>query len=305
MALLPRRWWTVGLLAPVLVAGCTGGHLHDKADEGLTYSLGRPAAWEALGPPAEPAGALRTTSSYSPVNPGSQSGPGEAGRLANPDPRPGEGLKTAGAPFAEPLAPPDLLSTGTRAAPPSWEPQAQGGLPLAGAAGNEVPMPPPSALTVASADREIQAATAAAPPDVVAPPRLVPVPAPPAPEIIQVAAQAPAPPGETKLAPVAPAPAAAMTVSTAGVLPSGSFNHAQDYTWLCGEVQQSYKGIRLRFAPVDVADPYGGSVTLVPDAQVNTLKDGQLVRIRGQLVHPEHLGCAPPYKVAAIESLDR
>jgi hypothetical protein len=81
------------------------------------------------------------------------------------------------------------------------------------------------------------------------------------------------------------------------------FGHAADYSWLKGEVQQSLKGMRLRYAPVDEEDLHGGSVTLLSDGQVDGLKDGQLVQVRGHLVSVESRAPAPPYKVLSVEPL--
>jgi hypothetical protein len=95
---------------------------------------------------------------------------------------------------------------------------------------------------------------------------------------------------------VRPAPAFVQTAST-----GMSFGHAPDYTWLRGQVQRSLHGVRLRFAPVDQVDRYGGSVTLVGDAQIEHLRDGQCVRVRGQLLNPDAKSPAPAYRVVAIE----
>jgi hypothetical protein len=84
-----------------------------------------------------------------------------------------------------------------------------------------------------------------------------------------------------------------------------TFGHAPDYAWLRGEVQQSRRGTRLRYAPVDEVDPYGGSVTLVGNVQIEGLRDGQFVRVRGQLLHPEAHTAAPAYKVLAVEPAGR
>jgi hypothetical protein len=61
------------------------------------------------------------------------------------------------------------------------------------------------------------------------------------------------------------------------------FDHAADYTWLQGQVEYSHlsKAWRLRYAPVDSEDVYGGSVTLEDGPLVKNLKDGQYVRVEG------------------------
>lgn len=86
---------------------------------------------------------------------------------------------------------------------------------------------------------------------------------------------------------------------------SQAFGHAEDYSWLCGRVEHSRlsKGWRLRYASVDEADRYGGSVTLMDDGNLQDLKDGMIVRVRGRLSDPEAGGSSPPYRVSAIEPM--
>jgi hypothetical protein len=83
------------------------------------------------------------------------------------------------------------------------------------------------------------------------------------------------------------------------------FAHAEDYQWLRGQVQFSHisKSWRLRYASVDESDKYGGSVTLVGD-QMDSLKDGQYVQIRGKIVEAEGRSTAPGYQVDAIEPVE-
>jgi hypothetical protein len=86
---------------------------------------------------------------------------------------------------------------------------------------------------------------------------------------------------------------------------SGSvpYAHALDYGCLTGEVQVALRGVRLRYAQVDQDDRYGGSVTLLADPVVAGLRDGQMVRFRGQLLSPESRTPAPSYKVVSVELL--
>jgi hypothetical protein len=80
------------------------------------------------------------------------------------------------------------------------------------------------------------------------------------------------------------------------------YGHAEDYCWLAGEVQFSRgKGWRLRYAGFDEADQFGGSVTLMDDAKLETLQDGQMLKVRGRLVNPDGKTIAPPYKVESLE----
>jgi hypothetical protein len=79
------------------------------------------------------------------------------------------------------------------------------------------------------------------------------------------------------------------------------FAHARDYTWLCGRVEYSRlsKGWRLRYASVEEADRFGGSVTLVPDPKLDALKEGQYVRVAGHLAG-EAAGLSPQYEVESV-----
>jgi hypothetical protein len=81
------------------------------------------------------------------------------------------------------------------------------------------------------------------------------------------------------------------------------FAHAEDYSWLCGQLQYSRfnKTWRLRYASVGEADPYGGSVTIVDAARVAEFKDGQYLRVQGRPVDPTSKSIAPPYDVDSIQ----
>jgi hypothetical protein len=87
---------------------------------------------------------------------------------------------------------------------------------------------------------------------------------------------------------------------------SPCFAKAEDYSWLQGQVEYSRlsKSWRLRYASVDEVDKFGGSVTLTGDTLLDSLKDGQYVRIRGYLPNPETRGMAPAYRVEAIDEID-
>jgi len=63
------------------------------------------------------------------------------------------------------------------------------------------------------------------------------------------------------------------------------FGHAEDYSWLQGQVEYSClsKCWRLRYASVDEEDCYGGSVNLIENELLHKLKDGQQVRVQGRL----------------------
>jgi hypothetical protein len=85
------------------------------------------------------------------------------------------------------------------------------------------------------------------------------------------------------------------------------FGHADDYSWLSGELQYSHlsKAWRLRFASVDEVDPWGGSVTLVCDRPSAEFKDGVCVRVRGHIDEGAGKNSAPPYQVDSIQVIEK
>jgi hypothetical protein len=84
-------------------------------------------------------------------------------------------------------------------------------------------------------------------------------------------------------------------------------SHAEDYSWLSGQLQYSpfHKTWRLRYAGLDEVDPYGGSVTLAEDARLAGMKDGQHVRVEGRLVTPSATGIAPSYEMTSIRVVEK
>jgi hypothetical protein len=86
---------------------------------------------------------------------------------------------------------------------------------------------------------------------------------------------------------------------------SGAFGHAPDYSWLCGQVQQTHKGWRLRYASISESDSYGGSVTLTDDARLSQLKDGEIVRVQGHLQSPDDHVIAPVYVIHGFQPQTR
>jgi hypothetical protein len=134
-------------------------------------------------------------------------------------------------------------------------------------------------------------------PTIAPPPVPAPVPPPPVSPTAPVASAPVSPP-----APAAPppAPVPAPTPPT-----SGGFGHASDYSWLSGEIQLTHRGPRLRYAPLEEKDAYGGSVPLLADGHVDRLKDGQFVRVLGHLVNAGGRAAVPAYKVLAVETVSR
>jgi len=83
------------------------------------------------------------------------------------------------------------------------------------------------------------------------------------------------------------------------------FNHSDDYSSLNGQLQHSRKGWRLRYASVDEADAYGGSVTLTDESRLDGYHDGDFVRAHGRIADPEQKGIAPAYLVDSIHATDK
>jgi hypothetical protein len=86
--------------------------------------------------------------------------------------------------------------------------------------------------------------------------------------------------------------------------PAG-FGHAPDYSWVTGELEhiRARNVWRLRYAPADQEDRFGGTVLLVGDGLPAERKNGQIVRVEGQLVNPETTEARPPYWVRSFQVL--
>lgn len=84
------------------------------------------------------------------------------------------------------------------------------------------------------------------------------------------------------------------------------FARADDYRWLNGQVRYDSfsKAWRLRYAPLDEEDAYGGSVTLVDDGTLGKLKDGQFIRVHGSLMCSREKAVRPRYKVISVQAIE-
>jgi hypothetical protein len=107
--------------------------------------------------------------------------------------------------------------------------------------------------------------------------------------------------------PLAVAPAALVTPAATVAPPPAQvqigFARAEDYSWLHGQAQfiRSSRTWRLRYADLGQEDLHGGSVTLTPESQLDGLRDGQYVLVRGRLLNPESRGLAPAYRVDTLQ----
>jgi hypothetical protein len=75
--------------------------------------------------------------------------------------------------------------------------------------------------------------------------------------------------------------------------------HADDYTWLTGEIQyiHTHNAWHLRYAPADEKDRHGGCVTLSGDLVAAGCQSGQVVRVEGYLLNPDSSEVRPPFWV--------
>jgi hypothetical protein len=73
---------------------------------------------------------------------------------------------------------------------------------------------------------------------------------------------------------------------------------------LTGSVESWRKTWRLRYAPIDVEEAHGGRVTLVGDAELDGLRDGQRLRVHGVLVPSSSRSDPPAFHVQSVEVLE-
>jgi hypothetical protein len=67
--------------------------------------------------------------------------------------------------------------------------------------------------------------------------------------------------------------------------PSTSYAHAPDHSWLLGVLDKHYNGhIELRYCAPSEDDTWGGKVCLESDARLAQFKDGDVLRVEGELV---------------------
>ena len=65
------------------------------------------------------------------------------------------------------------------------------------------------------------------------------------------------------------------------------FSHGNNYEWLIGRLHQVHvprAGWKIRYAPTDVQDRWGGSMVLAPDTRLEDYVDGDTVYIEGKIL---------------------
>ena len=86
--------------------------------------------------------------------------------------------------------------------------------------------------------------------------------------------------------------------------PSPKPGPAQGYQVLTGSVESWRKTWRLRYAPIDVEEAHGGRVTLVGDSELDRLREGQHLWVRGLLVPSDNRAEPPTFHVQSLEVVD-
>lgn len=83
------------------------------------------------------------------------------------------------------------------------------------------------------------------------------------------------------------------------------YGRATDYSWLKGELYflNVRKSWRMRYAPLDEMDNYGGSVTLVGTSPDGNLVQSRYVQVQGRLVDPNSRAVSPAYQVNSIQPM--
>jgi hypothetical protein len=82
------------------------------------------------------------------------------------------------------------------------------------------------------------------------------------------------------------------------------YGHGVKFESITGKVEGFRKTWRLRYAPIDQEDTYGGVVILEGNSELRKLRDDMHVRVRGTLIPPTDRNGVAHYRVDAVEILD-
>jgi hypothetical protein len=87
-----------------------------------------------------------------------------------------------------------------------------------------------------------------------------------------------------------------------------NFGRAKDFSWLMGQLRRVHVNggnWKIRYAPIDVQDRWGGSVILADDARIDRFKDGDFVYVEGEMLatRPTVYLAGPLYRVSTIRPL--
>jgi hypothetical protein len=93
--------------------------------------------------------------------------------------------------------------------------------------------------------------------------------------------------------------------------PEDLIGHEHDYSWICGYlhyVRTAGGRWLVRYAGLGQVDRYGGGVVLTPTVDMKVFREGDLVRIHGEMLdqgRPYPTLGGPLYRVSAITMVER
>jgi hypothetical protein len=98
------------------------------------------------------------------------------------------------------------------------------------------------------------------------------------------------------------------TVPVSTTVPDSIYGRDADYAWLKGRLQRVHVPggeWKLRYAPLDQQDRWGGSVVLATDVRLDAFADGDIVYIEGEVLaaRPSLYLSGPLYRVRTIRKV--
>ncbi|MFQ5731696.1 MAG: hypothetical protein ACE5KM_07060 [Planctomycetaceae bacterium] len=89
---------------------------------------------------------------------------------------------------------------------------------------------------------------------------------------------------------------------------TGPYGHARDFSWLMGNLHHVHVNggsWKIRYAPLDQQDFWGGSVVLSEDVRIDQFKDGDFVYAEGEIIvrRPTVYLAGPLYRITKIRKL--
>ncbi len=87
--------------------------------------------------------------------------------------------------------------------------------------------------------------------------------------------------------------------------------YAPDHSWLQGRLDRHYRGhYELRYCDPRMDEKWGGKVILPEDARLHQFREGDWLRVEGELVPPSSasheggIGSYPTYRIRSIRKID-
>jgi hypothetical protein len=83
------------------------------------------------------------------------------------------------------------------------------------------------------------------------------------------------------------------------------YAHAKDHSWLVGQLQRVHSPQhqwKIRYAPIEENEHWGGSMILAPDARLDQCQDGDMVYVEGEILNerPSLYLSGPLYRVRCL-----